>query len=161
VAATSPPIEQPQAQKVEPIAARPASAPPWELQAISTAWAAWAATQGSDLASKLVSLTPVGLEGSEILVMEPVAGYNWLVDLIERTDFRAKIENNLRQWLDRRVVLQFRKLEEPTNGSAGRHSPGASRDDRLLDEPLHKLIVERFEAKTILIEDVAEENGQP
>ncbi len=88
-----------------------------------------------------------------------MAGYNWLVDLIERQDLRSKVETQLRNWFDRRVVFQLRKLEEPANGEAstGGHRPSASRDARLMDEPLHQLIVERFEARPIRVEDEVDE----
>ncbi len=155
----TPPIEpsRPAPTELSEVEPSRSSAPIWDLASITTAWPGWAANQGPELAPKLANLNPVGLEGPEILVIEPVSGYNWLVDLIERTEFRSKLENSLRQWLGRRVVVQFRKLEEATNGSANRHASVASREERLLDEPLHKLIVERFEARAIRVEDEVDE----
>jgi DNA polymerase-3 subunit gamma/tau len=135
--------------KSEPIVL---SGPSWDLGAISAAWASWASSQSNELATKLASINPVGLEGSGLLVIEPAPGYNWLVDVIERGDLKPKLEAGLCQWLERRVIVRFRKLEEPSNESANRHASVPSRNDRLLDDPLHKLIVERFEARAVRVE---------
>jgi DNA polymerase III subunit gamma/tau len=138
------------------------SVPAWDLGAISAAWPDWASAQGTELASKLVSLCPVGLEGLDILVIEPAAGYNWVVDFLERSDLRSKIEAGLREWFDRRVVYQLRKLEEPSNGSTSRHPSVMVRDNRLNDDPLVKLIVERFEAKQVRVDpDEDSDSSEP
>jgi hypothetical protein len=135
------------------------SAPAWDLRVITARWQEWAGAQASELASKLGSMSPVSLEAPGILVIEPAPGYNWAVDFLEKADVRLRLEASLSQWLARRVTHRFRKLEEPSNGSASRNASHSSRDDRLLDDPLHKLIVERFEARAVRVE--AEDESDP
>ena len=133
-----------------------APATAWDLDAIAGAWIRWTRSLPDDLAGRVVNLRPIDLQGSDILVVEPLPGYNFMVDLIERTDLRMKIEAGLVQWLGRRVSLQLRKLEEAPAASAPKVYNGLPYDHKLRDDPLHKLIVERFEARPIRVEDADE-----
>jgi hypothetical protein len=122
------------------------------LTEIVAAWPSWVEAQAAEISTKLSSLAPIALEGPENLVLEPASGYNWVVDLIERSDLRSKIEHSLRRWLERPVSLKFHKSEEAPISPTRRPSTLGSREDRLIDDPLHQLIVERFEAKAVRVE---------
>ena len=131
---------------------------PGDFDSIAADWAAWAGTHPPELSSKLVYLRPSSLPEPGVLVIEPLAGYNWIVDACERSDLRVKIESAIRQWLDRPLVVQFTRLVEAQAPAPPRHPSAAARDDGLADDPFVKLLVERFEAKAVRVEldDAAE-----
>ena len=125
---------------------------PDDITTISEGWSAWAGSQSSDLASKLLYLRPTSLPGPGILAIEPLTGYNWVIDAFERGDLRVRLESALRTWLDRPLVVQFRKLVEAQTAPSTRHPAAISRDDGLEDEPIVKMIVELFEARAVRVE---------
>ena len=87
-----------------------------------------------------------------MLVIEPITGYNHVVDVCERPDFRNKIESSLRQWLDWIVSIQFRKTVEARASTPDRHPSATARDSGLDDEPIVKLILEQFEARLVRVD---------
>jgi len=135
---------------------------PWSIGPIAEAWPRWASSLPVELSSKLNQLIPTSLPGPSTLLIEPTAGYNggWVVDACERPELRAKIEAAVRQWLDRPVEIRIARPEgapAPTPPPV-RHPGAIARDDGLGDDPLVKLVVERFEARAVRVE-VDEESG--
>ena len=107
---------------VEPVPA--VAHPDWDLGKIAFAWSSWAATLAPEIASKLSQFQPVALEDPGVLVIEPPAGYNWLIDSVERSDLRSKVDSAIRAWLGRPVDLRMRRPVEttppPRSASCGR-----------------------------------------
>ena len=130
----------------------PAVAQSWDLGQLAFAWPTWAATLAPEIAGKLTQFQPVAIEEPGLLVIEPPAGYNWLVDALDRPDLRTKVEAALRQWLQRPVELQMRRVAEAKAPSPGRHPGAIAKDDGLRDEPLIQFLVEKFEAKAVRVE---------
>ncbi len=98
---------------------------PQDLESIASGWVDWAASQPPELASKLANLRPSSLPEPGILVIEPLPGYNWLVDLCERSDLAIKVEVALRQWLNRPFAVRYsRSVEVPATPQA-RHPSAA------------------------------------
>jgi len=136
---------------------------PWSIGPIAAAWPRWASSLPAELSSKLSQLIPAALPGPDTLLIEPTAGYNggWVVDACERPEIRAKIEVAVRQWLDRPVEIRIaRPAEAPSPTPPPPRHPGAiARDDGLGDDPLVKLVVERFEARAVRVEVEDESSG--
>ena len=150
------PVETAVAVKLEPEPTPERSVPPsvpeWELEDISRDWTSWATSVPAEIASKLIYLRPSSLPEPGLLVIEPISGYNWVVDACERADLRGKIESSLRTWLGRPISLQFsRQVEIPS--PARSRSPGSLvRPDGLEADPIVKLLVERFEARLVRVD---------
>ncbi|WP_435006457.1 hypothetical protein P12x_004013 [Tundrisphaera lichenicola] len=87
-----------------------------------------------------------------MLVIQPTPGYNWLVDACERPELRSKIESALRKWFGKSIEIRFVRPEESKSPLPVQHPAIVARDDGLNDDPLIKLIVERFEAKPVRME---------
>ncbi len=144
---------------VEPEAPEESPASGWDFERIRREWSAWAATLPPELASKLAHLRPSSLPEPGLLVIEPVAGYNWVADLCEKVDLRGKIEASLRRWLDRPMGYQISKtVEAPTPPRPGPRS-GLARNDVLDNDPIVKQVVELFEARLVRVE--VEEDSPP
>jgi DNA polymerase III subunit gamma/tau len=124
----------------------------WDFARVAEGWEAWAGTLPQELATKLIHLRPTSLPEPGMLVIEPVSGYNWVVDVCERADLRGKIEASLRLWLGR--PMSFRTLKPVDVQAAARSGARAAiaRGDGLEDEPIVKLLVERFEARLVRVE---------
>jgi DNA polymerase-3 subunit gamma/tau len=134
-----------------PEPARPSN-PEWDFAKISEVWVDWVSSLPQELATKLVHVRPSCLPEPGMLVIEPVSGYNWVVDACERADLRGKIEAKLRDWLGR--PMSFRTVK-PVEAQAPAR-PGSRTTlgggDGLEDEPFVKLLVERFEARLVRVE---------
>jgi DNA polymerase-3 subunit gamma/tau len=94
-----------------------------------------------------------------VLVVEPRPGYNHVVDLCDRAEPRSKIEAALNRWLGRPVVLRFLRPAGVEGPARTRHSATVARNDGLEDDPIVKLIVERFEARLVRVD--AEDEPSP
>ncbi len=128
------------------------SKPEWDFERIAEGWTAWADSLPQELSTKLVYLRPSSLPEPGMLVIEPVPGYNWVVDACERVDLRGKIEASLRLWLGRPMSFRLLKpVEAPAPPRQG-HRAAITRTNGLDDEPLVKLLVERFEARLVRVE---------
>jgi DNA polymerase III subunit gamma/tau len=124
----------------------------WDFAKVAEEWAGWVSALPQELATKLVHLRPSGLPEPGMLVIEPVSGYNWVADACEKADLRGKIESSLRQWLDRPMGFRFlRPVQPQAPPRQGVRSTTASRDG-LDDDPIVKLLVERFEARLVRVE---------
>ena len=155
VVAAPPAVEAPAAAPAGP------AAPAWELPSLRHAWPGWAATLGPELAGKLAQFRPVAVEDDPaVLVIEPDAGYNWLVDAFDRGDLRSKAEAAVRQWAGRPVALQLRRAAEAASPAPARHPAQVAKDDRFRDEPLIQFLVEKFEAKAVRVE-VEDDDPKP
>jgi DNA polymerase III subunit gamma/tau len=137
--------------------ARPEDAPT-DLSTIAARWLPWAESLRPELASKLLYLRPISWSVAGILVLEPLESYNWVVDAIERADLRSKIESSLRTWLGGLVVLQIQRRADVKASTTDRAPSTINRDEILANEPLHKLLVERLEARVVRI-DVEDESA--
>jgi len=126
--------------------------PGWDLDAIAAGWPRWSGSLAPELSTKLGQLRPTAIPSPGILVIEPVPGYNWLIDACERPDLKLKIEAALRRWLGRPVEVRYDRPPETRAQAPPRHPAAIARDDGLADDPLVKLIVERFEAKAVRVE---------
>ncbi len=129
-----------------------ADPPPWDLVAIRARWADWAVTLPPEIATKLTSFAPVAVDEGNLLVIEPAAGYNWLVDACERPEPRSRIETAVRQWFGRLINLRFQRVVEAKVSAPIRHPAVVARDDGLADDPLVKQVMESFEAKVVRVE---------
>ena len=129
----------------------------WGLPEIAGAWEGWAASLPPELSSKVIHLRPTSLVEPGMLVIEPIPDYNFIIDLCERADLRSKIEASLRHWLDRPITFAFRRPEQspppPRPRAPGTMTPG----DGLADEPIIKLLIEKFEARLVRVDH--EENA--
>jgi len=152
------PGDGPAGPEIEPEPSRPVPMG-WDLAAIAAAWPGWATSLPAELSSKLAWLRPASLPAADVLVIEPVAGYNWVVDACERPDLRSKIESALRQWLDRALEIRFVRPAEAKAPTPARHPAAAARDDGLRDEPIVKLVMELFEARAVRVEAEEEAGG--
>ena len=124
----------------------------WGLAEIADRWPAWVGSLPPELATKLVHLRPASLAEPGLLVIEAPEAYNWVVDLCDRVDLRGKIESALKAWLGRPIGLQFlRPVAAPTPARNGPRATSA-RPDGLEDDPMVKLLVERFEARLVRVE---------
>ena len=132
------------------------STPTRDLATIAAGWPSWVGSLSSELSSKLVHLRPVALSEPGVLVIEPIAGYNRAIDLCERPDLLAKIEQALRRWLDGPVEVQFRRQVEAQVPSTARHPASIARSNGIEDDPVVKQIVEQFEARLVRV-DVEED----
>ncbi len=157
----APALPPPEPVEPEPETARPSEeAPPvaevvspgWDLAALVAGWPRWASSQPAELASKLGPFRPSALAGPGLLVIEPLPGYNWLVDACERPDLRTRIETALRRWIGRSVEVQFARPVEAQAPAPARHPAAVARDDGIGDDPLIKLIVEKFQAKAVRVD---------
>jgi len=126
--------------------------PDWNLGAIASAWPGWASSLPAEVSSKLTQFRPVATEEPSVLVVEPQAGYNWLVDACERVDLRAKIDSTVRQWFGRSVELRMRRVVEAKTPTPARPLSATAGDDLLADDSLVKWVVEKFEAKKVRVE---------
>jgi len=134
---------------------KPEGPPPseWDLDRIAEAWPGWVATLPQELATKLVHLRPSSLPEAALLVIEPAEGYNkWIADACERADLRGKIESSLRHWLSR--PISFRVLKPVETQAPARPGPRSftANGQGLDDDPIVKLLVERFEARLVKVE---------
>jgi DNA polymerase III subunit gamma/tau len=146
------PVAPPPPQESAKAADVPAEAE-WDFERLAREWPRWAASLPQELASKLVHLRPTSLPEPGVLVIEPVAGYNWhIADACERADIRGKIEASLRRWLGRPMGFRFMRPVEvqPPPRPGPRASPG--RNDGLDDDAFVKQVVERFEARLVRVE---------
>lgn len=98
-------------------------------------------------------LRPASLPGPEVLVIEPAAGYNWVVDACERPDLRTKIEVALRIWLGRPVEVRFVRPVEDRAPAPARHPGALAKSDNLAEDSLVKHLVKIFEARAVRIEE--------
>ncbi len=126
--------------------------PPWDVAAIGAAWPGWVMAQPPEIASKLTHLRPGSLDGPNLLVIEPAAGYNWVIDACERPDLRLKIESALRSWLDRPVEVRFARPVELKPPAPTRHPGALAKADGLEDDPLVQLLVKHLEARAVRVE---------
>jgi DNA polymerase-3 subunit gamma/tau len=126
--------------------------PAWDLSTVLGGWTSWVGSLAPEISSRVAYLRPIALTEPDILVIEPLPGYNWVIDAFERSDFPAKIESSLRNWFDRHLVVRFQRQVEARASSPGRHPSSVSRSDGLEDDPLVKLIVEQFEARAVRVE---------
>ncbi len=148
-----PPVPAPTARPPEPEPEPPGrSGPSWDLGSIIGAWPSWASELPAELNSKLTRLRPSAVEGANVLVIEPVVGYNWVVDACERPDLKGKIESSLREWLGRPAEIRFVRPADARAPAPPRHPAAVARDDGLGDDPLVKLVVEKFEARAVRVE---------
>ena len=168
---TAPAPDEPEPAEVPPpapviatpapeVVAQAIEAPPagWSFEAIAGGWTRWAGSLPAELSSKLLKLRPSSAPEPGVLVVEPIPGYNHLVDLCDRAEFRGKIEAALHRWLARPVGLQFLKPTEAEGPPRPRHPSGIGRNDGLENDPIVKLLVERFEARLVRV-DVEEESS--
>ena len=130
-------------------AARPVHPPALVLGSIAENWAEWVETLPAELSSRLGQLRPAAIPAPNVLVIEPIEGYNWVVDACERPELRVKIEAALRQWLDHPLEIRLVRLEIVEARIAPSPVSMTSIFEDLGDDPLIKLIVERFEAKGV------------
>ena len=138
----------------------PPRPPAWDLAAIRAAWPGWASTQPPELASKFGQLQVAAIPAPDVLVIEPIEGYNWVADACERPELRTKIETALRQWLDRPLEVRIVRQEATEGHAPTRQAEARARVDFLNDEPLIKLVVESFDARLIRV-DAEEESAAP
>ena len=128
------------------------SSPPGAFKTLATGWHEWATSQSSELSSKLTHLMPASWDESGMLVLEPAAGYNWIIDACERPEVRMKVELALRGWLARPVTLEFLRPVETSRPAKSGHISGIPGADELEEEPIVKLLVERFEARLFRVD---------
>ena len=142
--------KKPLASEPEPVAV--AVAPAFEVEALVSNWPEFVATLPPDLANKVGKLVPVAIPGPDVLVVEPIAGGNWIVDACESPEVRARFESSLREWLGRAVEIRLQRLVEEAPPPPPSRRRDAARNGGLDDEPLVKLIVERYEARLVRVE---------
>ena len=160
VVAPEPVVAENPTSEVPPVVAEIASnRPDWTLEAVASAWPAWATNLAGDLASKLVQFHPVAVEEPNSLVIEPAAAHNWLVDGCERIEVRTRIETALRQWLGRSIQLRMRRAVEAKASPPVRHPSAITKDDGLDEDSLVQFIVEKFEAKVVRVDRDQEETS--
>ena len=128
------------------------TAPEWDLAAIAAAWPSWVSSLPTELSTKVQHLRPTAIPEPGILALEPVAGYNWVVDACERPDLRAKIEAAVRNWLNRPVSFRLIRPVEAPAPARSRTSSSHARVNGLEDDPIIKLLVERFEARLVRVD---------
>ncbi len=130
----------------------------WDLEWIAGSWKSWVSKLPQDLASKLARVKPLAIFGPNELVIGVDAGYNWVADTLEGPDPRARVEAELRRWLDRAVTIRFERAEEP-RPTPGRAIATAMRDEGLSEEPIVSKLLKDFEARLVHVE--AEDDTPP
>ncbi len=133
------------------------STTPEVFESLVAGWREWAVSLPAEISSKLTHLKPTSWDESGTLALEPAAGYNWIIDACERPEIRTKIEVALRAWLGRPVSLEFVRPVETSRPTKTAHISGIPGAVGLEQEPFVKLLVERFEARLVRVEE--EETG--
>ncbi|WP_435016802.1 DNA polymerase III subunit gamma/tau [Tundrisphaera sp. TA3] len=137
------------------------AAPGFDVESLSAGWARFVEGLPPELAGKIGKLRPVAIPGPDVLIVEPIAGYNWIVDAVETAETRARFEAALREWLARPLDIRLqRAADEPAPTPLARKS-GIGLSSDLDQEPLVKMIVERFEARLVRAESDDEEPPVP
>jgi DNA polymerase-3 subunit gamma/tau len=135
-------------------------APALDLETARVAWKALPERVGAGLGIRLSQVGPRAVEPPNVVVIGVPPRYNYIADRCDAADSRARIEQALKQLLDRAVTVRFeRDLADPE--PQPERSTRAERADELADDPFVRQAVELFDARRVKIEfdDEAEPVG--
>jgi DNA polymerase III subunit gamma/tau len=132
---------------------------PLELEDVRGAWPRLVAAVGSPIDTYLnpSRLRPVAILGPNVLVIEPNDGYNWVADLCEKAEARARIESALRAVFGRPLTLRFERAGGPAAGPSA--PPPAARIDEIAADPFVQAVVRKFDARPYHIDRDGGEAG--
>ncbi len=95
---------------------------------------------------------PVALQGSDVLVIAPLAGYNSAFDECGSPEALAKIGQTLERLVRRPVKVKYERPTESEKGAADQRQSDLRRADSVASDPMVQRIVELFEARPLQLD---------
>ena len=83
--------------------------PPLELETVRGLWPEVVKKVGAKLGMRLVAAEPIGLEGSDVLVIAAKPGYNSFADVCASSEAREKVEEVLERLLRRPLTVRYQQ----------------------------------------------------
>jgi len=161
---TSPPAAGPAQPAPLPVSStHPAGGPlpPLDLSAARNAWPDLVKKVGANLGWRLSQVEPVGVVGSDVLVIAAKPGYNSLADPCGSPEALEKIEQSLQRLIHRPVNVKYERSPEVDNVAPDARQPEARRADALSSDPMVQKVVELFEARSLQLEYDEEDPSPP
>jgi DNA polymerase-3 subunit gamma/tau len=124
---------------------------PLDLETVRKLWPQVLAKLPATLVWRLTQVEPAAVEGPDILVITPKAGYN-TIEVALGSEVLESLGRGIQHLIHRHVTVRF---ERP---AAGRGAPPetppteARRADALMVDPLIQKVVELFEARTVQLD---------
>jgi len=152
---TSPPAaEPPQPAHLPMSPTNPAGDhwPPLDLSTARNVWPDLVKKVGANLGWRLSQVEPVGVVGSDVLVIAAKPGYNSLADACGTAEALEKIEQSLQRLIHRPVNVKYERSPDVDNLAPDARQPEARRADALSSDPMVQKVVELFEARSLQLE---------
>jgi DNA polymerase-3 subunit gamma/tau len=121
--------------------------PPLDLEAVRRLWPELVKKVGTSLGMRLVAAEPIGVEGSDLLVIAAKPGYNSLADACGSDEARSKIGQCLERLLRRPVEVRYQRSTAGEQGDPRTAQMEDRRSDPVETDPLVQKVVELFEAR--------------
>jgi len=126
--------------------------PPLDLSTARKVWPDLVKKVGAGLGWRLSQVEPVGVVGSDVLVIAAKPGYNSVADACGSADALVKIEQSLQRLIHRPVNVKYERSPENENLAPEARQPEARRADALSSDPMVQKVVELFEARSLQLE---------
>jgi len=126
--------------------------PPVDLSTARKVWPELVKKVGANLGWRLSQVEPVGVVGSDVLVIAAKPGYNSLADACASAEALEKIEQSLQRLIHRPVNVKYERSPEVENVAPDARQPEARRADALSSDPMVQKVVELFEARSLQLE---------
>jgi DNA polymerase-3 subunit gamma/tau len=143
--APSPPAESPSPPARDDL-------PPIDLAMARHVWPDLVKKVGAALGWRLSQVEPLGVVGSDVLVIAAKPGYNAVADACAAPDALKKIEQSLQRLIHRPVNVKYEHSLGSENVAPDTRQGDPRRADAFASDPLVQKVIELFEARPLQME---------
>jgi hypothetical protein len=122
------------------------------VESMRQLWPDVTASLGPPLGNHLAKLNPSGLPEPGVLVVSVPQGYNWVADVCEKPEARAKVEAAIHSLIQRPLRVRFDRPAPAPEQEGPKARPVVVRPDELEADPLVQDVVKLFEARPVRVE---------
>jgi DNA polymerase-3 subunit gamma/tau len=121
---------------------------PIDLAKVRNVWPDLVKKVGANLGWRLSQVEPVGVVGSDVLVIAAKPGYNSVGDACGTDEALLRIQQSLQRLIHRPVNLKYERSHENENVAPDVRQPDPRRADAFSSDPLVQKVIELFEARS-------------
>jgi DNA polymerase-3 subunit gamma/tau len=124
---------------------------PLDLESVRKIWPEVLAKLPSTLVWRLSQVEPAAVEGPDILVIAPKAGYN-TVEAALGSEILEDLGRGIQRVIHRRVSVRYERPAAGHEASPDARPTESQRTDSLMADPLVQKVVELFEARSVQLD---------
>jgi hypothetical protein len=121
------------------------------LESVRKIWPEVLAKLPSTLVWRLSQVEPAAVEGPDILVIAPKAGYN-TVEAALGSEILEDLGRGIQRVIHRRVSVRYERPAAGHEASPDARPTESQRTDSLMADPLVQKVVELFEARSVQLD---------